>query len=80
MFKEFSSWIAWTDSMKENDSFFGLIEYQRKQPGAGVNILWVIALNSTNESEAELMADQVLLQISDINNKGRIIYNDGVML
>lgn len=40
MFKEFSSHIAWTDSMKDKRNFVGLIEYQRKQVGGSVQLLW----------------------------------------
>jgi hypothetical protein len=80
MVKEFTEYIAWTDAMKEGSNFVGLIEYQRKTPGAEINILWVMAPNITEQYDAERAAIRMLSHIRDINSSGRIIYSDGVAL
>lgn len=80
MVKEFHEYIAWTDAMKEGTNFVGLIEYQRKKPGAEVNILWVMAPNMTEQYDAEKAAVRMLSHIRDISSQGRIIYSDGVAL
>ena len=78
MFKDFPHYIAWTDSMKSDDGFVGLIEYQPKRRGAQVNVLWVVALNCV--CEAETLADNMLQEISDITVEGNVVYSDGVNL
>jgi hypothetical protein len=80
MVKEFPEYIAWTDAMKEGNHFIGLIEYQRKVPGAEVNILWVMAPNIIEQFDAEKAAVRMLGHIRDISVHGRIIYSDGVAL
>lgn len=80
MFKEFSHHIAWTDIMKSERGFIGLIEYQPKRSGAHVNVLWVIGLDCICATEAEIMADKMLQEISDIRPDGRVVYSDGVAL
>lgn len=80
MFKDFPHYIAWTDSMKSDDGFVGLIEYQPKRRGAQVNVLWVVAPNCVCASEAETLADNMLQEISDITVEGNVVYSDGVNL
>ena len=80
MVKEFRHYIAWTDSMKYEQGYAGLIGYQPKSPNGIARILWVIAPNLTSESDAETSADQMLEQIKDINRFGKVIYSDGVAL
>ena len=80
MIKDFQNYIAWTDVKKEGNNFVGCIEYQRKEPGATVDTLWVMASNMTQQLGAEVAAKRMLNHILDININGRIIYNDGVAL
>lgn len=80
MVKEFPYYIAWTDAMHDGNSFVGLIEYQRKLPGANVQTLWVIAPNLTQQRDAEIAAIGMLHHIRDITASGRVIYSDGVAL
>ena len=80
MVKEFPNYIAWTDAMREGQSYVGLIEYQRKLPGANVQILWVVAPNLHEQRDAEIAAIGMLNHIRDITASGRIIYSDGVAL
>ena len=82
MFKDFSHYIAWTDIMKSDDGFVGLIEYQSKRQGSPVNVLWVIAPNCVceDEAEAEAVTDAMLEQISNLTRAGKVIYSDGVAL
>lgn len=80
MFKDFSYYTAWTDIMKADKGFIGLIEYQSKCQGSPVNVLWVIASDCVCEDEAEALTDAMLEQITDITRSGQVIYNDGVAL
>ena len=80
MFKEFDHHIAWTDIMKSDHGFVGLIEYQPKRTGTEVNVLWVIGVTCVCATEAEIMADNMLQEISDICADGRVVYSDGVAL
>ncbi|KAB0548955.1 hypothetical protein F7R01_16140 [Pseudomonas argentinensis] len=80
MFRNFKQCIAWTDAMKDGQHYVGLIEYQPKYAGAAVQLLWVPALGSVCESEAETAADNLLRQIRDITIDGDVIYRDGVAL
>jgi hypothetical protein len=80
MFKEFSHYTAWTDTMKAARGFVGLIEYQSKCAGSRVNVLWVIAPDCVCEDEAEAVADAMLQEIDDITLAGNVIYSDGVFL
>ncbi|UQY35188.1 hypothetical protein K8U54_01405 [Pseudomonas fulva] len=80
MFRDFKGCIAWTDAMKDGQHYVGLIEYQPKCAGAAVQLLWVPALGSVCESEAETAADNMLRQIRDITIDGDVIYRDGVAL
>lgn len=80
MFKDFLHYSAWTDTMKADSGFVGLIEYQSKRQGAPVNVLWVIAPDCVCEDEAEAVADAMLQQISEITCNGDVIYSDGVAL
>lgn len=80
MFKDFPHYIAWTDIMKSDNRFVGLIEYQSKRRGAHVNVLWVVAPTCVRASEAETLADNMLQEISDITREGSVIYSDGVKL
>lgn len=80
MFKEFPHYIAWTDIMKSDWGFVGLIEYQPKRCGAHVNVLWVVGPKCVCATEAETLADNMLEEISDITAEGSVIYSDGVAL
>lgn len=80
MIKEFKHYMAWTDSMRYEQGYAGLIGYQSKTLNGVARILWVIAPNLTSESAAETSADNMLEQIQDINRFGKVIFNDGVML
>ena len=80
MFKDFSHYIAWTDIMKSDGRFVGLIEYQSRRQGSPVNVLWVIAPDCVCEDEAEAVTDAMLQQISNITRTGKVIYSDGVAL
>lgn len=80
MFKDFSHYTAWTDIMKSDDGYVGLIEYQSRRQGSPVHVLWVIAPDCICEDEAEAVTDAMLQQISDITRNGKVIYSDGVML
>lgn len=80
MFKDFSHYIAWTDIMKSDGGFVGLIEYQSRRQGSPVNVLWVIAPDCVCEDEAEAVTDAMLQQISNITRAGKVIYSDGVAL
>lgn len=80
MFKEFAHHIAWTDIMQSDRGFVGLIEYQPKKFGAQVNVLWVVGAKCICATEAEILADNMLQEISEIRPDGRIIYSDGVPL
>jgi hypothetical protein len=80
MIKEFAHYTAWTDSMKYEQGFAGLIGYQRKSPDSATKLLWVIGPNLTSELDAENSADNMLAQILDINRFGKIIYVDGITL
>lgn len=80
MFKNFQHHIAWTDAMNDGHRYVGLIEYQPKQAGADVQVLWVVGLDCVCESEAETAADNMLEQIRDITAEGQVIYRDEVAL
>ena len=80
MYKDFAHYTAWTDSMVDRHRYIGLIEYQPKQAGGMVNILWVIAPNVTCAFEAENAADKMLEQFDEITLSGNVIYRDGVLL
>jgi len=80
MIKEFNHYTAWTDSMKYESGYAGLIGYQRKSPDSVAHMLWVIAPNFASESDAEDSANKMLEQIQDITRFGKVIYADGVML
>jgi hypothetical protein len=80
MFKEFDHHIAWTDIMKSEHGFVGLIEYQPKRSGAEVNVLWVVGAKCICATEAEILADNMLQEISDIRPDGSVVYSDGVAL
>ncbi len=80
MVKEFPHYTAWTDAMKYEHGYAGLIGYQNKAPDSLAHILWVIAPNFTSASDAEISADKMLEQIRDITRFGKVIYTDGVML
>lgn len=80
MFKEFSHYTAWTDVMKTEGNFVGLIEYQSKRRGSPVNVLWVIASDCVCEDEAEAVTDAMLEQIADITRSGQVVYSDGITL
>ena len=80
MVKEFRNYIAWTDAMREGQTYVGLIEYQHKLPCSMVHALWVIDPRLTNEDDAETAAMTMLEQIYDITDADRIMYSDGVML
>ena len=80
MFKDFSHYIAWTDIMKSDGGFVGLIEYQSRRQGSPVNVLWVIAPDCVCEDEAEAVTDAMLQQIRNIIRTGKVIYSDGVAL
>jgi len=80
MIKEFSHYTAWTDAMKYDSGYAGLIGYQRKSSDSVAHMLWVIAPNFASEADAEDSADRMLDQIQDITRFGKVIYNDGVML
>jgi hypothetical protein len=80
MFKEFKHYTAWTDAMKSERGYVGLIEYQPKCPGACVHVLWVISPSYACANDAEIAADRMLKEIYDISLIGRVIYSDGIML
>lgn len=80
MFKDFLHYIAWTDIMKSDQGFVGLIEYQSRRQGSPVNVLWVVAPDCVCEDEAEAVTDAMLQQISNITRNGTVIYSDGVAL
>lgn len=80
MVKEFEHYIAWTDAMKYEYGYAGLIGYQSKSFDSCARILWVFGPNLLSESDAETSADNMLSQIVSINRFGRVIYADGVML
>lgn len=80
MIKEFSHHVAWTDAMKYKNRYTGLIGYQRKIGDGLARILWVYGPEFTEIAAAELSAEKMLEQITDINCFEHIIYADGVML
>ena len=80
MIKEFRYYMAWTDAMKYERGYAGLIGYQSKSHDGTARLLWVIAPNIKSESDAAQSADKMLEQIQDINRFGKIIYADGVKL
>ncbi len=80
MVKNFEFYIAWTDAMKYESGYAGLIGYQRKCLNGLAHLLWVVGPNFRCESDAEFSAEKMLDQIMDINRFGRVIYADGVML
>ena len=80
MTKEFRYYTAWTDSMRCERGYAGLIGYQRKADHSLARILWVISPALTSEADAETSADNMLSQIADINRFGKVIFCDGVML
>lgn len=80
MIKDFTYYTAWTDTMKYEYGYAGLIGYQRKSANSCARILWVLAPSLTSEYEAEESADRMLEQIQDITRFGKIMYTDGVML
>lgn len=80
MVKEFLHYTAWTDVMKYEHGYAGLIGYQHNAPDSLAHLLWVIAPNFTSELDAEISADKMLEQIRDITQFGKVIYVDGVML
>jgi hypothetical protein len=80
MVKEFEHYFAWTDAMKYERGYAGLIGYQSKSVNGTARLLWVIAPNITSEFDAEEYADNMLDQILDINRFGKVIYADGVTL
>lgn len=80
MFKEFSHHIAWTDIMKYESGFVGLIEYQPKRNNSKVHVLWVMGANAVDAIAAEVLADNMLEEIADIRPDGRVVYSDGVIL
>ncbi len=80
MFRDFAHHTAWTDAMRSGRDYIGLIEYQPKDPGASVQVLWVIGPGCACESDAETLADNMLEQIADITRDGDVVYQDGVRL
>ena len=80
MVKEFEHYFAWTDAMRYERGYAGLIGYQRKGNGSAAHLLWVVGPNLQSEGDAETSADKMLDQIVAITPFGRIIYADGVML
>lgn len=80
MIKEFEHYIAWTDSMKYEHGYAGIIGYQRKSFRGAAHLLWVIGANFSSEYDAELSADRMLDQIVSISRFGGVMYSDGVML
>lgn len=80
MVKNFEFYTAWTDAMKYESGYAGLIGYQRKSLNGVAHLLWVVGPELGSESEAEYSAEKMLDQITDINRFGRVIYVDGVML
>lgn len=80
MFKDFNNHLAWTDAMETECGFVGLIEYQSKQHGANINVLWVVAPDCICANEAEIAADNMLQQIEEITLEGKVIYSDGIAL
>lgn len=80
MFKDFGNHIAWTDTMEDEQGFIGLIEYQPKQCGEHVRVLWVVSPGCVCANEAECLADNMLQEIADISVDDQIIYSDGVAL
>lgn len=66
--------------MTYEDGYAGIIGYQRKFRDGLAHMLWVIGPNFRSESDAEMSAEKMLDQISEINRFGRVIYSDGVML
>lgn len=80
MIKEFQYYMAWTDSMKCEQGYAGLIGYQRKAGDGVAKILWVISPSLVSEADAEISADNMLCEIKDINRFGKVIFRDGVAL
>lgn len=80
MIKNFEHYIAWTDAMRYECGYAGLIGYQRKCVDGAAYILWVLSPNLRCESDAAQSAENMLHQIADINRFGRVVYEDGVML
>ena len=80
MFKEFTHYTAWTDTMIDRHRFIGLIEYQPKRAGGETKVLWVITPDLLCEYQAEVAADKMLEQICEITLSGKVIYNDGIAL
>lgn len=80
MVKEFEHHIAWTDAMKYRLGYAGIIGYQRKNVDGLAHILWVIDPNFGCEHDAEMSAERMLDQITEITSFGRVVYADGVML
>ena len=80
MFKEFKHYTAWTDAMKSERGYIGLIEYQPKCPGASVHVLWVISPGCMCADAAETAADRMLKEICDISVVGRVTNSHAIML
>lgn len=80
MVKNFEFYTAWTDAMKCESGYAGIIGYQRKSLNGVAHLLWVVGPELASESQAENSAEKMLDQITDINRFGRVIYSDGVML
>lgn len=80
MIKDFEFYTAWTDAMKYENGYAGLIGYQRKSLNGLAHLLWVVGPELASESQAESSAEKMLDHIMDINRFGRVIYSDGVML
>lgn len=80
MVRNFKNYVAWTDAFVYEYGYAGMIGYQRKNFGSCAHMLWVIAPNFASEYDAKMSANKMLNQIRDINNFGKIIYIDGVML
>lgn len=80
MVKEFRHYMAWTDAMRYENGYAGLIGYQGKNADAVARMLWVIGPNLSSTADAEDSADKMLEQIQDITRFGKIVYADGVRL
>lgn len=80
MYRDFQHCRAWTDAMYDRGRYVGLIEFQPRQHGAAVTLLWVFAPGSTSESEAERAAWRMLEHVHDISADGQVWFDDGVAL
>ena len=80
MYRDFPHCRAWTDAMCDRGRYIGLIEFQPRYDGAAVTMLWVIALGSASESDAELAARRMLEHVDDISADGQVWFDDGVAL